>query len=170
MRFYTQIIMSLALVVSGTSLMAQYSYTATMGNSSSVVNRDIVWVVGQAASFNDIASPLTAGTITPWEGVTGGITNYTNPQHGQFNISGEPDQVVVFSLPEDGTVTLTSGGGGDPMPLSNFRELSSDTKDGTFLLDGTGYFEFHIKSTLNVGALQAPGSYYGEYTVVFNYQ
>lgn len=107
-------------------------------------------------------------TISPSgaRSATGGVAllSSSGGAAAQFTVSGDPNFTYAISLPANGTVALTSGGG-QTMPLNSF----SSSPGPTGQLSVLGKQTISVGATLNVGSNQATGSYSGAFDVMVDY-
>jgi hypothetical protein len=101
---------------------------------------------------------------------TGGVIVLNSPSAGAatFSVgksgSGKPLKTVVFSLPSNTDVRLTSGS--NSMAVTNF--VSSPAAGVSNSVTTTTAVS--VGATLNVGANQPPGTYSGSFTLIANFQ
>lgn len=126
---------------------------------------------GAALSFGAFTAG-SGGTIQISSGggrsKTGGVLLVTqggSPAAAQFTVTGTPNAVFTISLPVDGTVLL-SDGGGNTMALNSF--VSSPNGVGT--LSGGGSQLINVGASLTVSNQQVSGAYSGSFSVTVNYQ
>ena len=82
----------------------------------------------------------------------------------QFTLTGTTSAVVTFTVPADGTVTLSDGS------HSMSVDLFSTSPAPTGTIGGGGTLLVGIGATLTVGNGQAPGNYTGSFNLTVNYQ
>lgn len=114
-------------------------------------------------------SPSTGGTvIIGTDGArskTGAVVLSSGDTGGraQFTVTGATDATYAITLPGNGTVSLSNGGGGS-MDVNDFVSNPS----GTGTLTG-GTETLYVGATLTVGSGQASGSYTGSFDVSVEY-
>jgi len=140
--------------------------TATTGTAGAAIIAPISMVhwAGYGLNFGIFAAN-TSGTVTvsPTSGtgsVTGGVSFMSNSTtaYDAFLVTLQANQMVNITT-SPGTVTS----GGNSMTFTTAPSVASGSCAGT-----TCYFT--VGGTLNVNALQAPGSYNGTYTATVTYQ
>ncbi len=110
----------------------------------------------------------TAGARTPSGGVS--LSAQTTVSAAAYSVSGEASAGFAITLPADGVVTV-SDGGGHSMNVNSFvaREAAAGADGTTGTLSGAGAQTFTVGATLVVGASQATGSYTGTFNVSVDY-
>lgn len=91
-----------------------------------------------------------------------------NAENGSFNVTGQASTAYTITLPADGTVVMTTGGGGanETIAVNSFTSFPS----GTGMLDGTGAQTLLVGATrAALGASQVAGNYTATYTVTVVY-
>lgn len=133
----------------------------------------------QDLSFGQIVARGTAGTVvvTP-EGTrtaTGTLTlTGSGYQPARFAGRGTYNRLVQIRLVSTSTIQIT--GPGAPMTVSNFV-IGSTPNTNTLTTGWTqfrignpeGNFNFPVGGTLQVNAMQAPGTYTGTFTIQLQY-
>jgi hypothetical protein len=149
------------------------SATATVRGAISITN------IGNGGSA--IPSNLAFGTITPSsteggtvtisaEGVRsagGGVTLVSSTVGAaRFRVAGDTGLACTISLPANGIVTISKGGGIN-MSINDFT--SSLTGSSLTISDSPSSNEFTVGGTLSLIANQPSGDYSGTFTVTANY-
>ncbi len=139
-------------------------------NSSSASTTHTAIGLSQLADWNFgyIFTSTTAGSVTLSKSgnrtASGGVvifnSNTADPHEASYRITG--DKSAAYSLMFPSSITLTRTGGSQTMTLNHF------TKSGTGVLTN-GSETISVGATLNVGALQAGGSYTGTNYVIAVY-
>lgn len=140
------------------------------GTSRSIILGPLNATTIQDLDFGQLIPGATAGTVvidatTGARSATGGVTLAGGTTSTAiFAGVARPNRMVHLNLP-NGSITLTNGTGGT-MTVSGF-----DT-DGAInrRTDANGIVMFQVAATLNVGALQASGTYSGTFDVTLNLQ
>ncbi|MGZ3770432.1 MAG: DUF4402 domain-containing protein [Bdellovibrio sp.] len=91
-----------------------------------------------------------------------------NAENGSFAVTGQANTAYTITLPADGTVVMTTAGGGanQTIAVNSFTSFPS----GTGLLNATGNQSLFVGATrAALGSSQAPGSYTATYTVTVVY-
>lgn len=140
----------------------------TSGSATAVIAAPIIINEISQMSFGKFAAGVTSGTVTLSAAAStnrtfSGVSVLANPtpSAGIFTVSGVSGATYSISLPS--SITLFSGG--NTMTVDTFTSNPNST--GT-LTGGTQ--TLYIGARLNVGALQATGTYIGTYTVTVVYQ
>jgi len=156
------------LTLSMASLILVMSFSTKQANAASTT-ADALQTVTAAISIAKV-SDLDFGTGAQGDGakaVAPGAAE--NAENASFTVTGEASQAYTISLPADGSVVMSTGGGG-----------TADTEIGvegfTSFPDTTGTLGAGGTETLYVGATrdalratQTPGSYSGVFTVTVVY-
>lgn len=89
------------------------------------------------------------------------------PQNANFAITGEPGRAIAVTLPPDGTVVLTSGGGGVDAEVA----VNGFTSNNPTALDAAGATNLFVGATREaLSPTQASGDYAADFTVDVVYQ
>ena len=110
-------------------------------------------------TFAEITAGFAGGTIDTSGNVTGDVAAYKgqiNP--GQVQIDACKGEIITYSF-VDGT--LTNG--------SQTMSLTILTSPGSVTMPASGRLTLDVEASLNVGGLQDPGDYTGNYTIIVNY-
>lgn len=118
-------------------------------------------------SFGEASSSATPGTITVQPDSTvvasGGVTvGNSNAGAATFQLSGQPNMAFTVTLP---TAVQLIEPNGNTMMVNGFQSQPS----GAGQLDGNGAVALNVGGTLEVGAMQQPGSYTGLMDVSVSY-
>lgn len=91
-------------------------------------------------------------------------------ENGSFTVSGAANTAYTITLPADGTVTMTTGGGGANETIAVSTFTSSPAAGSNGLLSGTGTQNLYVGATrAALGAAQVAGNYTATYTVTVVY-
>ena len=155
------------LVVAAQNVKAQPEAAAN-GTATAKILEPIAISAINDLEFGSIAAGSSVSDVVMTSGgvrsTTGNADLYTSDagQQGTFDVTGESNHTYTITLPDNGDVTLTSGG--NSMDVKDFESTPA-----TGSLDAAGKQTINVGATLVVGASQAAGSYTGSYTVTVNY-
>lgn len=153
----------LAAVVAATGAMT-YSMNAVAASATG----NAVQVVTAALNIANVSS-LDFGTAVQGDAaktVAAGATE--NAENGSFNVTGQANTAYTITLPANGSVQMTTGGGGanETIAVNNFTSFPSNTG----MLSAGGSQTLLVGATrAALGAAQVAGSYTGTYTVTVVY-
>lgn len=146
---------------------------ALAGQHASAVHQTPVTAISisntQALAFGKFAAGSGGSvTIAPSgaRSAMGGVAllSSSGGSAAQFTVSGDANFTYSISLPANGTVFLTNGGG-QTMSLNNF----SSSPGTVGQLSVMGNQTLSVGAALNVGNNQATGAYSGSFDVIVNY-
>lgn len=132
------------------------------GTATQVVIAALAITNVSALDFGSAAQGDVAKTVAPGSS--------ENADNGSFNVTGQANTAYTISLPADGTVTLTTGGGGanETIAVSSFTSTPAAGANG--LLNGSGAQVLFVGATrAALGAAQVAGNYTATYTVTVVY-
>ncbi len=93
-----------------------------------------------------------------------------NAENGSFTVTGQASTAYTISLPADGVVTMTTGGGGANETIAVTSFLSSPAAGANGLLSAGGTQNLFVGATrAALGAAQVAGTYTATYTVTVVY-
>ena len=159
----------LALAVAAPQVWAQYSTSAEV-NASATVVRTLAVTSTSELSFGTFAAGNAPGTLTMTatgnRSATGGVTMVATNlgSNATVNLAGTPGTSFSVSLPT--TVSLSAATGSATMSLGSFSTTLTGSQGS---LNTSGTTSFGIGGTLSVNANQAIGTYSGSFTVTLNY-
>ena len=154
----------LALSLSAIALMTNTSAFAasTTGNAIQVVTTAISIANVSDLDFGSAPQGDAAKTVAP-----GAAENATN---GSFTVTGTASTAYTITLPADGVVSMTTGGGGANETIAVNSFLSSPAAGANGMLSAGGTQSLFVGATrAALGASQVVGSYTGAYTVTVVY-
>jgi spore coat protein U-like protein len=106
-----------------------------------------------------VMDPVAGSLMT-----TGGVTKAGTAHAAQFTGTGSKNSVVHIRVPT-APITVTRVGGTETMTVSNFTlDQAANLK-----VPASDIFNFAVGATLNVGTLQAVGTYTGTFQVTVQY-
>jgi hypothetical protein len=151
----------LSLIVTGMLLSGYQAYGAQ------ATGRAIMKVVTAVAVTNVSDLYFTeASAGSPAETIDAGTAE--NVQNASFDITGEPNKMIVVTLPADNTVKMITAGGG-----SADSEIAVDqfTSNMPTTIDPSGTTPLYVGATRStLSATQTSGDYEGTFTVDVVYQ
>lgn len=89
-----------------------------------------------------------------------------NAENGSFTVSGQASTAYTITLPANGVVTMTTGGGGanETIAVTNFLSFPAAGANGMIGVGGTQLLLVGATRAA-LGASQVAGTYTGSYTV-----
>ena len=112
--------------------------------------------------FNDAEPGATSEVIAPGSS--------ENANNASFTVSGEASTAYTITLPGDGTIIMTTGGGGANETIAVDSFASNPAAGANGLLDGAGSQNLFVGATrAALGAGQVPGAYTDTFTVTVVY-
>lgn len=154
----------LALAAAAVSATVVYSANAiaasTTGNAVQVVTAALNIANVSALDFGTAVQGDAAKTVAP------GASE--NAENGSFNVTGQPSTAYTITLPSNGSVQMTTGGGGanETIAVENFASFPANT--GMLSAGGSQLLLVGAQRAA-LGASQVAGSYTGTYTVTVVY-
>jgi len=109
------------------------------------------------AAAGDVAKTVAPGTAE-------------NADNGSFTVTGQAATAYTITLPADGVVVMTTGGGGANETIAVDTFVSSPAAGANGVLSAGGTQSLFVGATrAALGASQLPGTYTGTYTVTVVY-
>ena len=165
LKFFT---LSVAIFAFSNISFGQSSVTGTADAGANIL-KPIAIINTQDLDFGDIISQTAAFTVTVSTAGERSATNATAilnavGKQAIFSVTGQENQSFKVTLPEDGVVSIASGG--NSMNITDFdHNLGATPK-----LNGSGNATLNVGAVLNVGATQAAGEYTGTFDVTVAYE
>lgn len=178
MRLHTSLTMAGAIAVMaipGTAMAAPGDTTSVSGTAAAEVIEPSRLMKLEDLRFGAFAQPTAVSTITispdgtaTGTGEVATTMNMTQPPTGRgqavFRVDGSPNRAVVMLIPN----TIIISNGTATMKVDQITD--NRPNNGRPRLDPNGVFYLNIGGTLNVDAMQMPGSYTGDFTVTVIFQ
>lgn len=152
------------LAIAGCATLAtmQVQAASTTGNATQTVIAAIAISNVSDLAFGTAPAGDAAKVVAP------GASE--NAENGSFNVTGQANTAYTISLPADGTVIMTTGGGGanETIAVDSFTSFPAAGANG--LLNGSGAQTLFVGATrAALGAAQVAGNYTTTYTVTVVY-
>lgn len=150
-------ILTLSLVIA-LSTSSESRAASANGTARQVVVAAISITNVSDLDFGTAVQGAAAATVLP------GATE--NSENGSFTVSGQASTAYTITLPANGVVTMTTGGGGanETIAVTNFASFPAAGANGMIGAGGTQLLLVGATRAA-LGVSQVPGTYTGTYTV-----